>query len=175
MGRRSRRRRHEPRSGHGRARARVRARGHPRAGRRGDPRARPDRGLGAANRRARRGVPRAVRYSTGAVLALLGRLGSLVLGGVVAIVLARWLGPAARGEFALVTLVPGVLVAVAGLGLGTAELHLVSRDAGRFGAAVTTSLVFTRSRGPRRSTHPTSGCCAASSDTGFRAGSRASR
>jgi len=83
-----------------------------------------------------------VRYSTGALLALFGRIGALLLGTLVAVALARWLGPAARGEFALVTLVPAVLVAVASLGLGPAELHLVSRDQRRYGAAVANALLF---------------------------------
>lgn len=74
---------------------------------------------------------------------MLGRIGALLLGTAVAVALARWLGPSARGVFAIVTLTPTILVAIANLGLGSSAVYFVSRDPARFGTALANATLLT--------------------------------
>jgi O-antigen/teichoic acid export membrane protein len=81
----------------------------------------------------------------------LARAGFLSLGGSVAIqglnvvsgvILARTLGPAARGELAAVLLWPGILAAVGGLSTAEGVAYLTARAAGPMQATVATALAI---------------------------------
>jgi O-antigen/teichoic acid export membrane protein len=61
-------------------------------------------------------------------LNVLGQVGSLVLGFVASVALARWLGPSDRGLLAVMVSVTNLGLAVAGLGLPFAVMYFASRD-----------------------------------------------
>ena len=69
-----------------------------------------------------------MNYTRGSILALLARGVALVFGTIVAIALARWLGPADRGSYGVITSFAALVVVAINLGLGDAQTHFVGRE-----------------------------------------------
>ena len=61
-------------------------------------------------------------------LNILGQAGSLVVGFVSSVLIARWLGPTDRGLLAIMTELGGISIAVVGLGLTYSALYYASRE-----------------------------------------------
>src|SRR5881398_2764089 len=80
----------------------------------------------------------ALNYATATAVTLAARGGALLLGAITAVVLARGLGPEARGEYAIVT-----LLTFANVGLGLATVRRVGRDPTGARVAATNVVVFT--------------------------------
>ena len=72
-----------------------------------------------------------------------GQTGSLALGFIGSILLARWLGPSDRGLLAIMITVMTAVFSVAGMGLHAATAHFVARDRDRAGEILGNGLVFT--------------------------------
>jgi len=85
----------------------------------------------------------ALNYATATAVTLAARGGALLLGAITAVVLARGLGPEARGEYAIVTLLPLAIVTFANVGLGLATVRRVGRDPTGARVAATNVVVFT--------------------------------
>ena len=71
-----------------------------------------------------------------------GNIGTLAVGFVASIVVARLLGPADRGVLALVTYGVGIVLAVAGVGLPLAVLYFASKREAQRGALLGNSLAW---------------------------------
>lgn len=82
-------------------------------------------------------------YAATTALTFASRIAALLLSTLTAIVLARSLGPAARGDYALVTVVAQWVLAFANLGHGQAQVHFVGRDRTLFPRAASNVAVFT--------------------------------
>lgn len=67
------------------------------------------------------------RLARSATITLTARLAALALGFVSAIILARALGPAGRGQYALIALIPALIQFAGGFGLDQATTYLVAR------------------------------------------------
>lgn len=83
-----------------------------------------------------------MNYTRGSILALLARGVALVFGTIVAIALARWLGPADRGSYGVITSFAALVVVAINLGLGDAQTHFVGREPAGLGRATANTLVF---------------------------------
>ncbi|HEV8229081.1 MAG TPA: oligosaccharide flippase family protein [Candidatus Limnocylindria bacterium] len=81
-------------------------------------------------------------YTRGALVSLIARAVAIGLGTLTAIALARWLGPADRGAYGVVTSVAALVTMVANLGLGDAQTHFVGRDPSRLPRAFGNALLF---------------------------------
>ncbi len=66
----------------------------------------------------------------GASITLAARLAALVIGIASSVVVARALGPAGKGEYALIILIPALFQLAGGLGLDQAVVYLVARRRG---------------------------------------------
>jgi len=88
-----------------------------------------------------------VNYTRGAILSFLARGVALVVGMVVAIALARWLGPAERGSYGVITSVAALIVVVVNFGLGGAQTHFVGRDPSGLARATANTLLFSLAMG----------------------------
>ena len=83
-----------------------------------------------------------MNYTRGSILALLARGVALVFGTIVAIALARWLGPADRGSYGVITSLAALIVVAINLGLGDAQTHFVGREPAGLARATANTLVF---------------------------------
>lgn len=83
-----------------------------------------------------------LNYATAAALTFGSKVAALVASLGTAIVLARSLGPEARGEYALATVLAFAIVSAVQLGLGSANIHFVGRDPGLFGRAAANAVVY---------------------------------
>src|SRR6266542_4748877 len=81
-------------------------------------------------------------YTRGALISLVSRGVALVLGTLTAVALARWLGPADRGTYGVVTSLAALVVMFANLGLGDAQTHFVGRDHSRLPRAIGNALLY---------------------------------
>ena len=88
-----------------------------------------------------------MNYTRGSILALLARGVALVFGTIVAIALARWLGPADRGSYGVVTSFAALVVVAINLGLGDAQTHFVGREPSGLGRATANTFVFSLASG----------------------------
>lgn len=82
-------------------------------------------------------------FGPAAVLTFATKVATFIITALTAIVLARWLGPAARGEYAVLTLIPAAIVAAVNLGLATAITVSVGRDPGLAARALSGAIAFT--------------------------------
>ncbi len=73
---------------------------------------------------------------------VLGQAGTLVIGFVSSILVARWLGPSDRGLLAVIAYSAEVVVAVAGLGLTYAVIYFVSLKNAKAGGVLGNSLLY---------------------------------
>lgn len=78
------------------------------------------------------------RLARAASLTLATRVAALIFGIGSSILLARGLGPAGKGEYALIVLIPALLQMAGGLGLDQAVVYLVARRRDRARRIVTT-------------------------------------
>src|SRR5581483_6687944 len=75
-------------------------------------------------------------------LTVLGQAGSLAVGFVTSILVARWLGPADRGTLALMASSANFVLAFAAVGLPIAVMYYGSRPGVSHGALLGNTLVF---------------------------------
>lgn len=68
-------------------------------------------------------------------LTLFTRVGGFALGFVVQVWIARALGPAGKGEYAIFTLIPALFAQLAGSGIYNANIYLIGKGRARFKAA----------------------------------------
>ena len=83
-----------------------------------------------------------LNYATATALTLAAKALALLLAAATSVVLARGLGPEARGDYALITLVPLIAVTVANGGIGLAAIHRVGRTPQAAATAATNAIVF---------------------------------
>lgn len=81
-------------------------------------------------------------FAPAATLTFATKLATFVITAVTAVVLARALGPAARGEYALLILIPTAVVTIVNAGFGTAIVMTVGRDERRAGSSLTHAVIF---------------------------------
>ena len=67
------------------------------------------------------------RFIRGVSVTLGTRVASLLIGIASAVIVARALGPAGKGEYALIVLIPAFFQLAGGLGLDQAMVYLVAR------------------------------------------------
>lgn len=77
------------------------------------------------------------------MLTFVTKIGTFVIAAATAILLARSLGPSARGLYALLILLPTTVVTAANVGFGTAVVVSVGRDERAAGRSLTHSLLVT--------------------------------